>query len=49
MPYVKDDDKAAHNETSFKILDIDRDGFMNVINLMTIFGKKGIQTNTKLG
>lgn len=47
VPYVNDDDRQKHNQTSFKILDIDNDNILNVINLMTLF--KNLPSHTRLG
>lgn len=42
-----DEERQRHNQTSFKILDIDRDGVLNIINLMHLFKK--LPTNSCLG
>lgn len=36
-PFVNEDERQQHNIYSFKILDLDRDGILNVINLMTLY------------
>ena len=46
-PYTQDEEKWKHSNTTFKILDIDRDGLLNVINLVHIF--KNLPSNSRLG
>lgn len=45
-PYVTEE-RYLHSETSFKILDIDRDGKLNIVNLLQLF--KNVPSNSKLG
>lgn len=46
-PYLSEDDKQKHCQASFSILDIDRDGQLNVLNLLYLFGN--LRRNSKLG
>lgn len=46
-PYVIDEERQKHNQTSFKILDIDRDRVLNIINLLHLFKK--LPSNSRLG
>lgn len=36
-PYYVDDERQKHNLTTFRILDIDGDNQLNVMNLMTLY------------
>lgn len=36
-PFIGDDDRQKHNQNAFKILDIDQDGLLNIINLLHLF------------
>jgi len=45
--FVLDEDKQAQAKLAFKILDLDRDGLLNIINLLHLY--KNIPTNTLLG
>jgi hypothetical protein len=46
-PYTNDDERVRHAKTSFKILDLDNDGVLNVINLLHLH--KHIPDNTPMG
>ena len=45
--FTNDEERAQHNQTTFRILDFDKDGVINVINLCHLL--KNIPHNTKLG
>ena len=45
--YTQDEERALHNQTTFRILDFDKDGFLNVINLCHLL--QNIPHNTRLG
>jgi Ca2+-binding EF-hand superfamily protein len=47
VPFTNDQDKQIHNLTAFRILDFDRDGYLNVVNLFMIF--KNIPSNSVMG
>lgn len=46
-PYTVDEERQRHAQTTFRILDIDHDGTLNVINLLHLYTK--IPTKTRLG
>lgn len=45
--FVLDEDKQSQAKIAFKILDLDRDGLLNILNLLHLY--KNIPTNTQLG
>lgn len=46
-PYTNDEERVRHAKTTFKILDLDNDGVLNVINLLHLH--KNIQDTTPMG
>jgi Ca2+-binding EF-hand superfamily protein len=46
-PFIADDERQKHNIYAFRILDIDQDNQLNIINLLHLF--KNLPQNSRLG
>ena len=36
-PFYRDEDRLLHLKLSFKLIDIDRDGYLNILNLLHLY------------